>query len=227
MNLAIPRGSNEELLFYIWKIIDLPNIELTDLLFRISFELFLLPPDQGKKFIDNCLKDKLLSEDDNGSLNLSTSLNERLAQWQKGRKKEIIDNIKSATKNSLLTTHIENDNKSSFSVFLKSFADKGTLNRAVNILDNAFEMKDIDDEKSVLLSSVKGSKEDSYYIEFNLKNKLLKHNCHDFITRKSKQKQFCKHLVKYFLLLKERFPTSTETLIKDLGENIDKWEFSS
>ncbi|MFX0029310.1 MAG: hypothetical protein ACFE8B_08880 [Candidatus Hermodarchaeota archaeon] len=227
MNLAIPRENNTELLVYLWKIIDLPNIKLNDLLYRISYELFLLPPDRGKDFIKNCLKDNLLTEDDNGNLSLSPSLNERLIKWQKRRKKEILKKMESVEKKDRLATSIEHDQKSSFSIFIKSFAEKGTINRAVNISNNAFEIKEFDKERSIIKSSVVGSKEESYYLEINLENKLLLHNCHDFITRKSKVKHFCKHLVKFFLLLREKFPITAETLIKDLGDHIDKWEFSS
>ena len=75
MNLAIPRENNTELLLYLWKIIDLPNIQLNDLLYRISYDLFLLPPNKAEIFVKACLKNNFLIEDDNGSISLSNSLN--------------------------------------------------------------------------------------------------------------------------------------------------------
>lgn len=226
MNFAIPRQDNTELLLYVWKIIDLPYIHLDDLLYKISYELFLFPPERATTFIKTLLKENLLIEDENGMISLSTTLNKRLLLWQADRKNTVLGNIKSVKKRRLLTTKIENDEKSSFSLILKSFSDKNTLNRAVNISDKDFDVQELDNEKGVIKSSVAGSKENSYYIEIDLKKKLLKHNCHDFETRRSKNKQFCKHLVRLFLLLKEKNEQSAEFFLKELAKDVEEWEFS-
>ena len=52
MNFAIPRNNTSEMLLYIWKIIDLPYILYDDLVFRISFDLYLDPPEKAKIFIN-------------------------------------------------------------------------------------------------------------------------------------------------------------------------------
>ncbi|MBY8991065.1 MAG: hypothetical protein KGD58_09950 [Candidatus Lokiarchaeota archaeon] len=226
MNFAIPRQDNTELLLYVWKIIDLPYIHLDDLLYKISYELFLFPPERATTFIKTLLKENLLIEDENGMISLSTTLNKRLLLWQADRKNTVLGNIKSVKKRRLLTTKIENDEKSSFSLILKSFSDKNTLNRAVNISDKDFDVQELDNEKGMIKSSVAGSKENSYYIEIDLKKKLLKHNCHDFETRRSKNKQFCKHLVRLFLLLKEKNEQSAEFFLKELAKDVEEWEFS-
>jgi len=221
MNLAIPREDNTELLFYLWKIIDLPNITLNNLLYKISYELVLIPPDKASVFVIDCLKNNLLTKDDKGKLSLSISLNEKLKTWQKERKNEILEKKKTAQ----MTSIIEKDETTSFSILLKSFVERGTINRAANISSTDFDIKELDITKGVTKSTVSGSKEESYYIEIDINKKLLKHNCHDFETRRSKNKQFCKHLTRFFLLLKEKNKGSAEFFLKDLAENIDKWEF--
>ena len=225
MNLAIPREDNTELLLYLWKIIDLPYITLNNLLYKISYELFLIPPNKASTFVKNCLKSNILTKDDNGMLNLSTSLNEKLKTWQKKRKNEILKKINTAKKTTQMTSIIEKDKTTSFSILLKSFVEKGTINRAANIPSTDFDIKELDTTKGVMKSTVSGSKEEPYYIEIDINKKLLKHNCHDFETRRSKNKQFCKHLARFFLLLKEEKEDSAEFFLKDLAENIDKWEF--
>lgn len=227
MNFAIPREDNTELLLYLWKIIDLPFIRLDDLLYKISYELFLFPPERASTFIKNLLKNNLLIEDDNGRLSLPTTLNKRLSLWQKNRKSKVLGKMNSTKKNKLITTNIENDEKSSFSLFLKSFADRGTINRAVNISNDAIEIKELDTAQGIIKSSVLGSKEEPYYIEIDINNKFLKHNCHDFETRRSKNKQFCKHLAKFFLFLRARNDNSAEFFLKELAKDIEKWEFGS
>lgn len=226
MNLAIPREDNTELLLYLWKIIDLPNITLNNLLYKISYELVLIPPDKASAFVKDCLKSNLLTKDDNGKLSLSTSLNEKLKTWQKKRKNEILEKINTTKKTAQMTSIIEKDETTSFSILLKSFVEKGTINRAANISSTDFDIKELNTTKGVMKSTVSGSKEEPYYIEIDINKKLLKHNCHDFETRRSKNKQFCKHLARFFLLLKEKKEDSAEFFLKDLAENIDKWEFS-
>ncbi|MFX0166676.1 MAG: hypothetical protein ACFFAG_09175 [Promethearchaeota archaeon] len=227
MNIAIPRGDNTQLLLYIWKTIDLPSIALNNLLYKISYELFLIPPDKAIVFVENCLKSKVLTKNDNGTLSLSDSLRKKLTLWQKKRRNEILDNINLAKKNVQMISSIEKEGSTRFNVLLKSFADKGTINRAANISSNDFKIKEIDTTKGIMKSTVSGSEEEPYFIEIDINNKLLKHNCHDFETRRSKNKQFCKHLTRLFLLLKEKNEDSAEFFLQDLANNVDKWEFSS
>ena len=91
MNLAIPRKNETDFLIYIWKIIDLPKISRNDLLYIISFKLFLDPPDRAKIFINQSVKDKLLFKDDKGNLSLSQSLKKKLDIWQSKRKTAILN----------------------------------------------------------------------------------------------------------------------------------------
>ena len=226
MNLAIPRENNTELLLYIWKIIDLPYITLNNLLYKISYELVLIPPDKASLFVKDCLNNNLLTKDVNGKVSLSTPLNEKLITWQKERKNEIIEKKNTTKKTAQIINIIEKDETTSFGILLKLFVEKGTINRAANISSTDFDIKELDTTKGVMKSTVSGSKEEPYYIEIDINKKLLKHNCHDFETRRSKNKHFCKHLARFFLLLKEKNKDSAEFFLKDLAENIDKWEFS-
>ncbi|MFW9864870.1 MAG: hypothetical protein ACFFEN_02125 [Candidatus Thorarchaeota archaeon] len=225
MNFAIPRNNNSDLVLYIWKIIDLPSIPLNDLIFKISYELFLQTPDKAKEFIEKCLESNFLNKDDNGNLTLSSSLYKKITVWQKQRKDKILDKIKSAKKITQIASDFKQEGTSNFSVLLKSFVDRATLNRAAIISNSAFNIKVFDAAKGIIDSTVLGSQDEPYIIEVNSKTKLLKHNCHDFETRKSSNKQFCKHLAKLFLVLRETNNESAEFFLKDIAENIDDWEF--
>jgi hypothetical protein len=225
MNFAIPRNNNSDLILYIWKIIDLPLIPLNDLIYKISYGLFLQSPDKAKIFIENCLKNNLLTKDDNGNLILSSALKRKIDSWQKQRKEEVIGNINSAKKINQLKSDFIKEEASNFSILLKSFVDRPTLNRAASISNLAFNIKVFDSIKGIIDSTVSGSRDEPYVIELNTNTKLLKHNCHDFETRRSKNKQFCKHLAKLFLLLRDTDKALTEFFLKDIAENIDVWEF--
>lgn len=227
MNFAIPRNNNSEMLLYIWKIIDIPIISQNDLLYKISFELFLFPPNEAISFINNCLDNQLLVKDNNLNFTLSKNLNQQLKNWQKKRKKAVLKKIVSSKQITQIQSDTGKEKSTNFNVLINSFTDKGTLNRSVSISDTAFEILECDSAKGILKSRVKGSKEESYIIEINTKKKLVCHNCHDFVTRRADNKKFCKHLTKLFLLLKDKDETIAEFFLSKLAENVNTWDFTS
>ncbi|MFX1364642.1 MAG: hypothetical protein ACFFCE_12710 [Promethearchaeota archaeon] len=227
MNFSIPRNDNSEMLFYIWKIIDFPSISQNELLYKISFELFLFTPDEAKIFIEECIQNKILEKDDNESLKLSKTLNKKFQTWQIDRKNSILKKI-SVTKEITQQQNDTDDNKTTnFNVLINSFTDRATLNRSVSISDTSFELLEYDTNKGIIKSKVKGTKEEQYIIEINTNEKILRHNCHDFKTRRADNKKFCKHLAKLFILLKNKNKNTAEFFLNNIAENIDKWDFSA
>ncbi|MFX1591909.1 MAG: hypothetical protein ACFFCL_04365 [Promethearchaeota archaeon] len=226
MNFAVPRKNNSEMLLYIWKVIDLPYILYNDLLYRISFDLFLLSPKEAKNFIDTCIENKFLLKADNNYFKLSEELNQKLKNWQKKRKIDIFGKIEAAKNIVDLRNNLSKES-TNFSVLLNFFVDRGTLNRSVSVSDEAFELLKYDRTKGIIKSKVKGSKEDSYIIEVDINEKILRHDCHDFETRRADNKKFCKHITKLFLLLREKDENNAEFFLNELTENIDMWEFTS
>lgn len=225
MNFAIPRKNNSEMLLHIWKIIDLPFIIYDDLFYRITFDLFIFPPEKAKIFINNCIQKKLLVKDNN-ILTLSEELNLDLKNWHKKRENEVLGKIKAAKKIDQLKNDINKKESTNFSVLISAFVDKGTLNRSVSVSDAAFELLKYDPTQGIIKSKVKGSKEGFYIIEIDINNKILRHNCHDFETRRVENKKFCKHLAKLFLLLKDKNENIAEFFLSNLAENIDMWDFT-
>jgi hypothetical protein len=226
MNLAKPPINKPELLLlYLWKIIDLPKISSSNLLFRISYDLFLFPPDKAIEFIKSSIKNNFLIFSEENHLSLSDSLKMKLKEWHKCRKKDILQNITSVEKIFQLKTNIEQGKSTNFSEHLRSLVEKETLNRAVRVSNEAFEIKELDFNKGIIKATVSGSKEDPYIIEIDINNKQIKHDCHDFEARRSRNKQFCKHLTKFFLLLRESHKVPIEKILKTLSENLENWNF--
>ena len=110
---------------------------------------------------------------------------------------------------------------------MKAFLDKGTINRTVSISEDDFAISEFNFEKGIIKTEVTGSKAEPYIIEVNTKNKKIIHDCHDFQTKRSVNKKFCKHLAKLFLLLKEKDEESATNFLSEIAENINKWEFMS
>ncbi len=224
MNFAIPRNNISEMLLYIWKIINLPYILYNDLLFRISFDLYLDPPEKAKTFINKCINEKFLIKDENQNLKLSEGLNKQLLDWQKSREKMVFKKIRTANN----IEHLKNDiskKSTNFSVLINAFVDKGIINRSVSVSDTAFEILNFDPSKGIIEAKVKGTKEESYIIEIDVNAKILRHTCHDFESRRADTKKFCKHITKLFLLLKERNEKHAVFFLNDIAENIEMWDF--
>lgn len=227
MNFSIPRNNNSEMLLYIWQIVDLPNISINDLLYKISFDLFLLTPEKAKDFINKCIENEYLVKDAKKNLKLSKALDQKLKIWQKKRKKEILEKIDSAKKIVQIKKDIDKKKPTKFTTLIRTFLDKGALNRAAAVSNASFDLVEFDSTKGIIKTNVAGSKEKPYVIEIDTEKKVLRHDCHDFVTRRAEDKKFCKHLVKLFLLLKEKNEISTEYFLRELTEEIDKWEFVS
>jgi hypothetical protein len=228
MNLSDPPFNNPELfLLYLWKIIDLPTISFNNLLFKISYDLFLLPPNKAKEFINSIIEKKMLVTTERKYLTLSDSLNSEFKNWQKKRKQQILQNINSAKKIHQLKTNFEKNKSNNFSGYFKNLLEKETLNRAVKVSNDAFNIEELDFDNGIIKATVSGSKDYPYIIEINKRDEYIKHNCHDFETRRSINKKFCKHLAKLFLLLRDSHKAPTERLIKFLSENVDNWDFNS
>jgi len=60
-----------------------------------------------------------------------------------------------------------------------------------------------------------------YIIEINMKEKYIMHNCDDWHKR-VKEKKFCKHVCKLFLMLPEELSLK---ILGDIVKNIDEWKF--
>ena len=205
----------------------MPIISKNDLIFKISFELFLDSPETASKLINRLIEKNLLKKDNKNNLSLSPKLKERLENWQKKRNNEILNNLHSAKKHIKIIENLERDNRSNFNTLIKAFLDKGTINRTASVPEAAISIKEFDFDKGIIKADIVGTKESSYNIEINVKLKKISHDCHDFQERRAADKKFCKHLAKLFLLLKDKDETATLKFLNEIVKNIDKYNFSS
>ncbi|MHA1149280.1 MAG: hypothetical protein ACTSR8_13680 [Promethearchaeota archaeon] len=224
MSLKPPQKADSEFLVYLWKIIDLPRISKTELKYRISFELFLKTPSDASELITRSIQNNLLTLDKEDIVALSPDLQDKLQEWQIKRKKEIMQNI-AAQKNSARQVREVKTKKTSFSVLLKAFLDKGTLNRAASISNNSVNLMLIDPKKGIIKAKISGSKENVYHFEYNKITRTITHNCQDFTNKRLYNKKFCKHITKVFLILKDKQEERAVKFLEYLAEDIDNWMF--
>jgi uncharacterized Zn finger protein len=225
MDLKIPRENESELLLYIWKIIDLPEITFRDLLYTISFELFLMTPEKTVTFIQKALKTNYLVRDSENNLRLSSEFQKKLDSWQQKRRQSILRNISQSKKQEETIKSLKKNKTTDFNTLIKAFTDKDTLNRAVTVTDASIKILNLDENKGIIEAKISGSKDEPYTIKIDANQQFLKHNCGDYVKKRAANKKFCKHLVKLFLMIKSRDENSTIYFLKKISENINNWEF--
>lgn len=225
MNFSIPRNNNSEMTLYIWKIIDLPYITPNELIYKLSFDLFLFSPKEAKIFIKKAIHSGFLTINNDNKLSLSEDLTLELENWHKKRKVEIKKKINSSARVTQYTKNFKKNGSNKFNILLKAFLDARTINRAVLVSDSAIVINIFDLHRRVIKAEVKGSQKTPYIIEISTNEKILKHDCHDFETKRAQNKKFCKHLVKLFLLLKEKDEKEATIFLETITKDINKWDF--
>lgn len=226
MNLKVPQKDAEQLILYLWKIIDLPKISKEDLLYNISFKFFLISPTKASKLIQQSIKKGFLTQNPDGTISLSDTLQSYLSSWQQKRKNKILRQKKLKEKQEADLKELQRSKPSDFSTLLKAFLDKGTLNRAVMVTEDSFNLNTLNLEEGIVKGKVSGSRDEPYIIELDADQKILKHDCHDFRERRAPNKKFCKHLAKLFLILQEKNERLTIELLDSIGDTINEWEFT-
>ncbi len=214
-----------ELVIYIWKSLDLPSITKENLLYYISFELFLFKPNKTIQIVNEALKKGFLIEK-KGYLSASNSIRSELEKWQIAEGDRVDQALNEIKNRAIIQNELESEKHSSFNMLLKEFADQNILNRAVTISKNAFSEVNTNFNRGLITAQVIGSNESPYKIEINVNKKKISHNCHDFATRRRNLKKFCKHLVKLFLILRADYESELEDLLKKVRNDIDLWEFT-
>jgi hypothetical protein len=227
MNIVVPRNNYSEMVLYIWKIIEIPKISIFDLEYRISFDLFLFSPKDAIEFIKKAIHNDFLKLDKNNKLSLSDDLARKLKNWHIKRRNEILNKFHNSTIIKQKIDNIKKNGSSKFNILLKAFLDSGTINRAVIISDSAIKINTFDPDDKIVKAEVKGSQNTPYIIEISADEKVLKHDCHDFQTKRAHDKKFCKHLAKLFLLLKEKDEKGAALILENISKDINKWDFVS
>ncbi len=215
----------KELTLYIWKSLDLPVIAKEDLIYYISFEIFLFKPNKTTQLVNEIIKEGFLIKEDE-TLLLSKDLRNFYSIWQKKENEKVKNALEEIIGRKNIQKEFSKEIKGLFNFFLKELSHEKSLNRATLISKDSFTFREINFNEGIIKGEVSGSKEEPYKFEIDLKNKKITHNCHDFMTHKSKQKMFCKHLLKLFLILKTKNELKVSEILKSIIEDLKNWEFS-
>ncbi len=82
------------------------------------------------------------------------------------------------------------------------------------------------DKNQNIHSKVEGTS-GNYEINIDFKNRVIKHNCFNFLEKRAYNKKFCKHLTKLFIeICKEKGQEYVKILLIALYYDLDSWEFN-
>lgn len=217
-------SNHKELIIYIWRSLDLQSIGREELIYYISFELFLLKPNKSVQLVNELIKKGFLVEK-SGKVFLSKELRENFITWQKKKNEKVKNALEDISLKAINLNNLSKERKGSFNMFLKELSDESTLNRSVSVSKNSFTFHELNIDQGIIRGEVSGTKEKRYKFEVELNKKKIIHDCHDYLTRKSRQKKLCKHLVKLFIILKSENESKTEKILTNIMEELDDWEF--
>ena len=89
IELKFPKEDPPKIILHLWKIIDLKMISRVDLVYLISFKIYLMPPDKADNFIKKSIENSLLKINSDNMISLANKLEEKFNIWQEKRE-EII-----------------------------------------------------------------------------------------------------------------------------------------
>jgi hypothetical protein len=97
---------------------------------------------------------------------------------------------------------------------LTAFTDQGRLKRAKEITDSELKLETATSQR--IEAAIR-----NYHVTIDIEAKTIVHDCEDW-AKGLATKRFCKHVAKLFFLTESKQATS---ILKDLRQNRDKWEF--
>ncbi|MFX0039192.1 MAG: HD domain-containing protein [Promethearchaeota archaeon] len=111
-----------------------------------------------------------------------------------------------------------------FEDLITKLTDRNTLTRADSVSDNVIRILKTDKENGLIEAEVQGNTIVPYKLTIDISKKnfydVITHDCPDFLARKKQNNKFCKHIVKFFLVLKNQDFEFANTLLSEFNSKI-------
>lgn len=115
--------------------------------------------------------------------------------------------------------------KNNFEEIIKNLTTKNTLNRAISISDNCVRIIKIDKDLGIIEAEIQGNNLIPYKLNFNISQKnmyeVIYHDCPDYLARKKLNNKFCKHIAKFFYVLRNQDYKFAINLLTELNSKIN------
>jgi len=112
-----------------------------------------------------------------------------------------------------------------FEEIIKNLTGKNTLNRAKTISDDCVRIFRIDKENGIIEAEIQGNQLIPYKLNLNISQKniyrVIDHDCPDYLARKKQNNQFCKHIAKFFYVLRTQDYNLAFDLLTEFNSKIN------
>ncbi|MFW9948084.1 MAG: HD domain-containing protein [Candidatus Odinarchaeota archaeon] len=112
-----------------------------------------------------------------------------------------------------------------FEEIIRNLTSKNTLNRVKSISDDCIRIFRIDKENGIIEAEIQGNQLIPYKMNIDISQiniyKLIDHDCPDYLARKKQNGKFCKHIAKFFYVLKSQDYNFAMDLLKEFNSKIN------
>lgn len=113
-----------------------------------------------------------------------------------------------------------------FNFMLKQFTEKKDLYKSASLKEEDYHISKYASSLQTLRVIVHRLGKEPYFIFINLAEKLISHGCGRFKElNTNNSKKFCKHLVKLFLILKEKEPDLSISILRHIYRHREGFSF--
>jgi hypothetical protein len=228
MDLNIPTSDND-FFKYLWRIMGWKEISKSELIRTVSYKIMLpYSPSHLNKKIITAIKKGYLIEQGNKITISKNILNDLEKEKEKSKNyfpilfptQCIGDRIEES-----IDIWRYSEKKSGFIDLMKQVFNKSEIENGKKIQSEKIQIKDSDEKNQIIEAMVEGSKGERYILKIDIKNKIIIHDCHDFIQNKMKKNEFCKHFFRTILKFKKSSPELVELFLNRIKSNRDRWQF--
>ncbi|UCD02415.1 MAG: HD domain-containing protein [Promethearchaeota archaeon] len=112
-----------------------------------------------------------------------------------------------------------------FVEIIKKLTNKTTFNRAISISDNCVRILKMDKDLGVIEAEIQGNKLIPYKLNFDISRKnlyeIIYHDCPDYLAHKKLNNKFCKHITKFFYVLRNKDYQFANNLLIEVNSKIN------
>lgn len=227
MSLSLtPPKELRQMIFHIWKIIDVPSINIDKLVQFISLDLYLATPPNSRIIISKAIDAGYLIENKEiEEVHLADELSQEFSAWQQNGSQKIhrINQVLSEWWRAPLS--IDEDLR--FNVLIRDFIDETIWNKGNKFRSSWIQLQS--PETTTLhkgtIKEITDTREITYIFEIDQDHRKIHHDCPDYQQVRKPQKRFCVHLAAVLAKLYAKNKGATLNLVKDLVYQNDSWIF--
>ena len=112
-----------------------------------------------------------------------------------------------------------------FEEIIKKLTSKNTLNRVNAISDDCVRIFRLDKENRIIEAEIQGNQLIPYKLNLNISQKntysIIEHDCPDYLAHKKQKNKFCKHIAKFFYVLRNQDYNFALDLLKEINSKIN------